>query len=109
MTEVYGTLENVKIITLAPEKSRAMEVIRKLSDDGITVSVGHSMANLCDGEAAVAHGANLITHLFNAMLPVTVQDFRTIFKLNARFIFAIVPPPRSGPGRLAHVQRRTGG
>lgn len=70
LTDVYGTLENVNIITLAPEKNGALEIIKKLSDDGITVSVGHSMANLCDGEAAVAHGANLITHLFNAMLPV---------------------------------------
>ncbi|KAL1376078.1 hypothetical protein pipiens_017094 [Culex pipiens pipiens] len=72
--DVYGTLENISIITLAPEKERASEVIRELSNRGITVSVGHSMANLCDGEVAVQHGARLITHLFNAMLPFHHRD-----------------------------------
>ncbi|XP_058129812.1 N-acetylglucosamine-6-phosphate deacetylase isoform X1 [Anopheles ziemanni] len=72
--EVYGSLDNVQIITLAPEKAGASEVIQELSNSGITVSVGHSMANLHDGEVAVRHGARLITHLFNAMLPFHHRD-----------------------------------
>ena len=39
---------------------------------GITVySAGHSMANLEEAEMAANNGASLITHLFNAMLPVS--------------------------------------
>ncbi|XP_049286293.1 N-acetylglucosamine-6-phosphate deacetylase [Anopheles funestus] len=72
--DVYGSMDNVQIITLAPEKAGATEVIQELSNNGITVSVGHSMANLSDGEIAVQHGARLITHLFNAMLPFHHRD-----------------------------------
>lgn len=67
---VYGDLSNIQIITLAPEKKNGDQFIRQLVDRGITVSVGHSSASLADGEMAVKAGATLITHLFNAMLPV---------------------------------------
>lgn len=76
--EVYGSLENVSIITLAPEKAQAPDTISELVKRGITVSVGHSMADLKHGETAVKHGATLITHLFNAMLPVS-SIFITIY------------------------------
>lgn len=69
--DVYGDISNVSIITLAPEKQRALETISELVKRGITVSLGHSMGDLKHGEAAVKHGATLITHLFNAMLPVS--------------------------------------
>lgn len=69
--QVYGDISNISIITLAPEKQRAPEMIAELVERGITVSLGHSIADLIHGEAAVNHGATLITHLFNAMLPVS--------------------------------------
>lgn len=59
------------ILTLAPEKAGALDVIEDLSNKGIVIALGHSMANLSDGEKAVQKGSNLITHLFNAMLPVS--------------------------------------
>lgn len=69
--DVYGDLKNAAIITLAPEKAKSDTVIKELTDLGITVAVGHSIANLSEGEKAVQAGASLITHLFNAMLPVS--------------------------------------
>jgi N-acetylglucosamine-6-phosphate deacetylase len=70
---VYGDISDVCIITLAPEKPRVPEVISELVRRGIVVSVGHSMADLIHGETAVKHGASLITHLFNAMMPVCLH------------------------------------
>ncbi|XP_058460842.1 N-acetylglucosamine-6-phosphate deacetylase [Malaya genurostris] len=74
VSDMYGSFDNISIVTLAPEKEGASEVIQELSRRGVTVSVGHSMANLHDGEIAVQHGARLITHLFNAMLPFHHRD-----------------------------------
>lgn len=71
MHDTYGRLDNVAIITLAPEKANALNVIEELSKSNVTVALGHSVANFTQGEAAIERGSNLITHLFNAMLPVS--------------------------------------
>ena len=68
VTEMYGDLENVSIITLAPElDGEDNAVIKECSQRGIAISLGHSAATLKQAEAAVRAGARLITHLFNAM------------------------------------------
>lgn len=72
--DTYGSLENVSIITLAPEKDATGQTIKALTDMGITVACGHSMGSLKDGENAAQNGATLITHLFNAMLPFHHRD-----------------------------------
>ncbi|XP_063040216.1 N-acetylglucosamine-6-phosphate deacetylase [Engraulis encrasicolus] len=74
LMETYGTLDNVAVVTLAPELENSGPVIQELARRGITVSVGHSMADLSQAEEAVIQGASFITHLFNAMLPFHHRD-----------------------------------
>ncbi|KAF7412211.1 N-acetylglucosamine-6-phosphate deacetylase [Vespula maculifrons] len=74
LIDMYGILDNVCLLTLAPEIPNAMSVINELCKRNIKVSVGHSIASLNEGEAAVQHGATFITHLFNAMLPFHHRD-----------------------------------
>ncbi|XP_015121070.1 N-acetylglucosamine-6-phosphate deacetylase [Diachasma alloeum] len=74
LMDVYGSLENICYLTLAPELLNACDVIEELCSRNIKVSVGHSTANLKEGEEAVRVGASFITHLFNAMLPFHHRD-----------------------------------
>lgn len=42
LTEVYGSLDNVSILTLAPELDNSQAVVAELASRGITVSLGES-------------------------------------------------------------------
>jgi N-acetylglucosamine-6-phosphate deacetylase len=57
----------VKVITLAPELDTTGEVIPYLRQQGITVSLGHSLATSAEAQQAFQQGATMVTHAFNAM------------------------------------------
>lgn len=67
-TEGYEDI--VRLITMAPEKEGALEFIKRLTDSGICVSIGHTSADAETVHAAAEHGANHVTHTFNAQTPL---------------------------------------
>jgi N-acetylglucosamine-6-phosphate deacetylase len=63
-------LRTLRLITVAPELEGALEAIRVLRARGVAVSLGHSDATYDEAAAAVAAGARMFTHVFNAMRPM---------------------------------------
>ncbi len=63
----------VKIITIAPEAFDSDELISSVSAC-CTVSIGHSGANAEQCKRAIYCGARHITHLYNAMTPMTHRE-----------------------------------
>ncbi len=58
---------HVRLCTLAPELPGALTAIRTLRSNGVTVSIGHTMATLAEAEAGFVAGITYGTHLYNAM------------------------------------------
>lgn len=66
-SEIEPLLEGLRLITIAPEVPGALDLIRRVTERGVRVSLGHSAATLAEAKAGFAAGATTTTHLFNAM------------------------------------------
>ena len=64
----------IKIVTLAPELDPTGATIQYLCDRNIIVSLGHSTANAEQTRIAIAQGATMVTHAFNAMPSLHHRD-----------------------------------
>lgn len=62
------------IVTLAPELPGGLAAIRRLRRAGCVVAVGHTEADARMGRDAIAAGAGLLTHAFNAMRGIASRD-----------------------------------
>jgi N-acetylglucosamine-6-phosphate deacetylase len=60
----------IRLLTVAPELDGAIELIAEATKRGVTVSIGHSDADLDRARKGVAAGARHATHTFNAMRPL---------------------------------------
>ena len=61
---------SVRLVTVAPEEPNGIEFVRKATEMGITVSVGHTIADYDTAKAAFEAGACHATHLYNGMPPL---------------------------------------
>jgi N-acetylglucosamine-6-phosphate deacetylase len=62
-----GFEDIIKVVTIAPELEGALDLIKRISEAGIIVSMGHSDATYAEAEAGFEAGAKGVTHIFNAM------------------------------------------
>ena len=60
----------VRMITLAPEVSGGVELVRELNKRGWMISIGHTRADLKVLDEACDAGARHMTHFMNAMAPL---------------------------------------
>lgn len=60
---------NIRLVTLAPNMPNAIDFIRELHDETV-ISLGHTSTDYDTAKEAIATGANHVTHLYNAMMPI---------------------------------------
>ncbi len=75
--EAIDLLSSMKVgktlVTLAPETTTP-EMIRRLTKAGVIVAAGHTNATYATMREALAAGVSGVTHLFNAMSPLTSRE-----------------------------------
>ncbi len=93
--EMYGSLDDVKVVTLAPELSGACEIISQLHEKGIVVSAGHTSASYEEMQKAIDNGVCFATHLFNAMVPLHHREPGVIgaVLMKKGFMYSVIADP----------------
>jgi N-acetylmuramic acid 6-phosphate etherase/N-acetylglucosamine-6-phosphate deacetylase len=67
-------LDDVGVMTIAPELPGALELIERCRRRGVTVSLGHSAASGEEAERGFDAGATSVTHLYNAMESLSARS-----------------------------------
>lgn len=63
----------IRLVTLAPTAEGALEFIDQLKDE-VCISLGHTSANYEEASEAIRRGAHHVTHLYNAMQPLSHRE-----------------------------------
>lgn len=67
IAEDFLKCDRAKVVSVAPELPGGMEFIRKVSQAGVHVALGHTTADYDTALEAFQNGAKGLTHMFNAM------------------------------------------
>jgi len=68
----------IKILSLAPEREGALDMIAWCAANGIVASAAHTDATCADMEAAAAAGLSHSVHMYNAMRPLHHREPGTV-------------------------------
>jgi len=74
LSAIVAHRASVGIVTLAPEISGGLDLVRSLVMAGHRVSLGHTGATYEEAKAAIDAGARHATHLFNRMSSITSRS-----------------------------------
>jgi N-acetylglucosamine-6-phosphate deacetylase len=66
--------EQLRMMTIAPERPGALQLISALGAQGVVCSFGHSQADYPQTVAGIEAGIRHVTHLYNAMMPMHHRD-----------------------------------
>jgi len=71
---IAAAQNQISILTIAPEMPNALDVIRYARSSGIVCSIGHTNATYIQARAGFVAGATSVTHIYNAMAPLTHRE-----------------------------------
>lgn len=101
----------VRMVTIAPERAGALAAVTQLVEAGVVVAIGHTEATYEQTQAALAAGATVGTHLFNAMRPIDRREPGPIIALleePAVTVELITDGVHVDPAIYRHVTRTAG-
>lgn len=64
----------LKLMTMAPERENAIDVIKSATEKGVNISIGHTDCTYEVVKSAINAGALRATHVFNAMRPFSHRE-----------------------------------
>ncbi|MBY0286374.1 MAG: N-acetylglucosamine-6-phosphate deacetylase [Mycobacteriaceae bacterium] len=102
---------SVRMITVAPEREGALAAIERIVDAGVVAAVGHTEATYDQTRAAIAAGATVATHLFNAMRPINTREPGPVIALledDRVTVELITDGVHVDPALYRHVSRSAG-
>ena len=101
----------IKMVTLAPEKTGAIEFIKKAVNSGVIIGLGHTGASPEKIREAISAGAQYATHLGNASFPSVPKVNNYIWEqLAADKLFAgIISDGFHLPGSAVKIMARAKG
>jgi N-acetylglucosamine-6-phosphate deacetylase len=101
----------IRMVTLAPERDGALAAIGQIVDAGVVAAVGHTEATYEQTRMAIAAGATVGTHLFNAMRPIDRREPGPIVALledHRITVELITDGVHVNPAIYRHVMRSAG-
>lgn len=66
--------DNIKMVSLAPELTGALDIVKYLKEKNIAVAMAHTNATFDEAKKAIEYGATVATHLYNGMRSFTHRE-----------------------------------